>query len=211
MSEHTPSENELPEYTAEKLAENWPSRVDPALLSGPYTPASLAHAAIERLTRRAEGAEALYDYRVNLTRIKNAEIVSLREALRKAHALADRVIKRNQGGYVGDKDDVREIRSLIAAALGDKRLRDYIADPGRRYARVEAQMAIAEIERLTRELEMETQAFENAIRNRDAASAECERLRAALTAEREGAREKVRALDKVLDACLPHETFGEPR
>lgn len=35
------------------------------------------------------------------------------------------------------------------------------------------------IERLRAELEMETQAYKNAIRNRDAASAECERLRAA--------------------------------
>ncbi|MDE1919018.1 MAG: hypothetical protein KGH96_23470, partial [Sphingomonadales bacterium] len=34
----------LPEYTAEKLAENFPNRVDQMLLSGPYTPAYLARA-----------------------------------------------------------------------------------------------------------------------------------------------------------------------
>lgn len=47
-------EQALPEYTAEKLAENFPNRVDPLLLSGPYTPIYRARAEIDRLRRENE-------------------------------------------------------------------------------------------------------------------------------------------------------------
>ena len=50
----TMDEQALPEYTAEKLAENFPNRVDPLLLSGPYTPIYRARAQIERLKRENE-------------------------------------------------------------------------------------------------------------------------------------------------------------
>lgn len=49
MSDSLSSNLRLPEYTAEKLAENYPNRIDPLLLSGPYTPIYLAKQEIERL------------------------------------------------------------------------------------------------------------------------------------------------------------------
>lgn len=66
---------------------------------------------------------------------------------------------------------------------------------------------VLEIARLRGELQASEQAETNAFRNRDSSIAENERLRAALTVERETAREKVRALDKILDAS-PVETSG---
>ena len=48
------SKNQLPEYSAEVLAANYPNRKDHTILSGPYTPAYLANAEIERLTRELE-------------------------------------------------------------------------------------------------------------------------------------------------------------
>ena len=49
----------LPEYTADKLHKNFPSRIDPNVLSGPYTPVYLARERISDLERQL--AEALVD------------------------------------------------------------------------------------------------------------------------------------------------------
>jgi hypothetical protein len=46
----------LPEYSAELLAANYPNRQDQRILSGPYTPAYLAKAEINRLRAALDDA-----------------------------------------------------------------------------------------------------------------------------------------------------------
>jgi hypothetical protein len=55
----------------------------------------------------------------HLERIKvlEAEVERLRDALRRVAALSNGIIKRYQGGYVGDRDDTKEILAIARAAL----------------------------------------------------------------------------------------------
>lgn len=46
-----------------------------------------------------------------------AEVERLTAALEQVRVLAQGIIERNQGGYIGDRNDTKEIRSIAAAAL----------------------------------------------------------------------------------------------
>jgi hypothetical protein len=46
-----------------------------------------------------------------------AEVERLTKALRRVAALSNGIIKRYQGGYVGDRDDTKEILAIARAAL----------------------------------------------------------------------------------------------